>query len=91
MILSIHHTYLLPLYNRMAHTQSHSRPGKCSFMGRNCECIPDSRVSYQCGSGGGLLLMAWQVKAPESAAIRLNEKARTGALHKQLISESANY
>lgn len=60
-------------------------------MGLNCEeYIPDSRVSYQCGSGGGLL-MAWQVKAPVSAVTQRNEKARTGALHKQLISESANY
>lgn len=47
--------------------------------------------TYQCGSGGGLLLMAWQVKAPASAVLWLNEKARTGTLHKQLIRESANY
>lgn len=73
------------------HTHTHSRPGKWSFMGLNCVYIPDSKVSYQCGSGAGLLLMARQVKAPASALIRLNEKARTGALHKQLIRESANY
>lgn len=59
--------------------------------GCNCEYIPDIRVSHQCGSGAELSLMAWQVKAPASAVIWLNEKARAGALHKQLIRESANY
>lgn len=35
--------------------------------------------------------MAWQVKAPSSAVIWPNEKARTGTPHKQLIREMANY
>lgn len=47
--------------------------------------------SALCGSAGGFLLTARQVKAPASAAMQLNEKARRGALHKQLITESANY
>lgn len=37
------------------------------------------------------MLMAWQVKAPASPVIWLNEKARTGVMHKQLNRESANY
>ncbi len=74
-VLSIHQTYLLILYSGTANTHTHthtythtlSRPGKCSFIRLSWEHIPESRVTSQCGSCGGLLLMARQVKAPSMA------------------------